>query len=164
MQFGNSQETLESLQSLESDIAILAAVTENPNIVMKHYSKHKVIVFVNRDHRFFDRDSVKLAELQDENFILREKGSTTRQAFDNALSLHGVTVNNVMEIGSREGVWKAVLLGLGISVVADFEFVATPELRTVDIEDVEIESNYFITYLRDREDAAIIKAFIDLNF
>ena len=31
-----------------------------------------------------------------------------------------------MEIGNREGVWKAVKLGLGISVVADFEFRAGP--------------------------------------
>ena len=49
-----------------------------------------------------------------------------------------------MEICSREGVWKAVSLGLGIGVVADFEFVPTADLRTVAIADADITTKYYV--------------------
>lgn len=42
-------------------------------------------------------------------------------------------INPVFEIESRDGVWKAVERGLGISVVADFEFVPHPNLHALKI-------------------------------
>jgi DNA-binding transcriptional LysR family regulator len=129
---------------------------------MEPYSRHEVVVFVYEGHPLFDCDSVSIKDLADEHFILREEGSTTRHAFEKALAENGVEVNNVMEIGSREGVWKAVKLGLGISVVADFEFVPAPDLRPISIKDAEITTNYFIAYLKERSSAPMVKAFREL--
>ena len=73
----------------------------------------------------------------------------------------GLRINPVFEIESREGVWKAVERGLGISVVADFEFVPHSNLRTLEIRDRVIQTQYSIAYHRDRAHSPIIKAFID---
>lgn len=162
MQFGNSQQSLDLVLNRKADLAILADVSDQPSVVMKRYSVHKVVVFVHRAHRFFRRKSIGISELNGEQFILRERGSTTRRAFEAALAKHQVEIERVMEIGSREGVWKAVTLGLGIAVVADFEFVPSADLRAVDIRDVDISTNYFVAYLKDREDAPVIKAFRNL--
>ena len=162
MTFGNSKHTLDAVTDLRADVAILAEVAEQPGVVMEPYSRHEVIVFVYEGHPLFNCDSVSIKDLADEHFILREEGSTTRHAFEKALAANGVQVNNVMEIGSREGVWKAVKLGLGISVVADFEFVPAPDLRPVSIDDAEITTNYFIAYLKERRSAPMVKAFREL--
>lgn len=162
MQFGNSRHTLSALLDFDADVAILAEVAEHPNVAMDSYSRHHVVVFVHRGHRFFDRRSIRLEELENERFVFREEGSTTRRAFEKAIATHGVSVDRVMEIGSREGVWKAVKLGLGIGVVADFEFVPAPDLRAISIEDADIMTNYFIAYLRERGDTPLVKAFRDL--
>jgi DNA-binding transcriptional LysR family regulator len=162
MTLGNSQDTLHALTSLNADVAILAEVAADPNVVMERYSRHHVVVFVHQGHRFFGRKSIRIKDLENERFILREQGSTTRRAFERALGKHGVTVDRVMEIGSREGVWKAVKLGLGISVVADFEFVPAPDLHAVPIKDAEMTTNYFIAYLKERQDSPLVKAFREL--
>jgi LysR family transcriptional regulator, low CO2-responsive transcriptional regulator len=162
VKFGNSQETLEALLGREADIAITADVSTHPAVVMERYSDHQVVVFVHKAHRFFKRDSILIAELHGEPVVLREEGSTTRRAFETALARHKVKIDRAMEIGSREGVWRAVRLGLGIGVVADFEFVPAPELRAITISDVDIRTNYFVAYLKNRENAPLIRAFLKL--
>jgi hypothetical protein len=102
-----------------------------------------------------------LRELADQPFVLRERGSTTRRAFEAAMQAEGLKVTPVFEIERREGVWKAVERGLGISVVADFEFVLHPNLRALELSDHIIRTQYFIAHHRDRAHSPIIKAFLE---
>jgi DNA-binding transcriptional LysR family regulator len=126
------------------------------------YRVHRVVIFVTREHPWFDRQSVRMRELADHPFVLREQGSTTRRAFENALKESGLNVEPVFEIGSREGVWKAVERGLGIGVVADFEFVPHPNLRTLEIEDRVIGTEYRIACLNERKHSPKIRAFMQV--
>jgi len=158
---GNSERTFRHIIDFEAEAAILADVPDDPRVKMIPYRTHRVVVFVNGDHPWFNRKSVKLRELADQRFVLRERGSTTRRAFEAAMQAEGLKINPVFEIESREGVWKAVERGLGIGVVADFEFVAHPNLRALDIQGRAIRTQYSVAYHRDRAHSPIIRAFID---
>jgi DNA-binding transcriptional LysR family regulator len=94
--------------------------------------------------------------------VFRERGSTTRLAFERALQKAGVKVANVMEIGSREAVWLAVARGIGISVVSDIEFIPHPELRIIDISDAEIYTTAHVNCLRERKESRLVKAFFEV--
>jgi aminoethylphosphonate catabolism LysR family transcriptional regulator len=157
---GNSERTVKHLIDFEADVAILAHVEEDPRVRMIPYRSHRVVVFVNGDHPWFRRQRISIAELAEQPFVLRERGSTTRKAFEAAMAKQGLKINQVFEIESREGVWKAVEQGLGVSVVADFEFVAHPNLRKLEIADLEIRTQYYIGYLNDREHSPVVKAFV----
>ncbi len=159
---GNSQQTFERLLDYQADVAVTAHLESHELVRMLPYSTHSVVAFVNADHRFFDRSTISIHEMGNERIVMREEGSTTRTAFDVALNRAGVSVERVLEIGSREGVWKAVERGLGIGVVADFEFVAHPRLRTVAFDDVSIRTEYFLAHLHERENSHLIRAFCDV--
>jgi LysR family transcriptional regulator, low CO2-responsive transcriptional regulator len=157
---GNSERTLRHIINFEAEVAILAEVPEDPRVTMIPYRTHRVVVFVNGDHPWFHRKSIKLHELADQRFVLRERGSTTRRAFEAAMQEEGLKITPVFEIESREGVWKAVERGLGISVVADFEFVPHPNLHALEIHGSAIRTQYSIAYHKDRAHSPIIKAFV----
>jgi len=156
----NSERTQRHIVDFEADVAILAAVPDDPRVKKLPYRTHRVIVFVNRDHPWFNRRSVKLRELMDQPFVMRERGSTTRRAFEESLMAKGLAIKPVFEIESREGVWKSVEQGLGISVVADFEFVPHPNLRALEISDHTVETKYSIAHHVDRGHSPLIKAFL----
>ncbi len=160
VQLGNSQRTLERLLEFTADVAMIAHFEDDPRVEMVPFSQHRVIVFVHADHPWFSRKSVKLKDLEGQDFVLREQGSTTRLAFETALEEAGIAINPVVEIGSREAVWKAVEQGIGIGVVADFEFVPHPRLRTVEISDAEISTSYQIAYLKERSNSRLIQTLI----
>lgn len=164
LKFGNSQETINSIVNNDGDIGIFAELDAPEGVVTKHYRQQKIVVFVSENHPFYGRKSIKIHELAGQDFIIREQGSTTQRIFQAALDKHKVKTNTILEIGSREGIWKAVSLGLGIAAVADFEFVPSENIQTVQIEDVEIISNYSIAYLKSREGSPIIKAFLSTIF
>ena len=126
------------------------------------YSTHEVVVFVNSDHRFFKRACISAAELEGEKMIRREQGSTTRVAIERELSKRGISVETVLELGSREAIWKAVEQGLGIGFVADFEFVPHPNLRTITISDMKVQTNYYLAFLAERRHSRLIDSFCEI--
>lgn len=161
MILGNSGQSLQRLLTLEADVAILAHSVVDQRVHSLPFSTHEVVAFVNTDHPWRDRDSVNIAEFSEQPMILREVGSTTRRAFEVAAAKLGVAIHPLLEIGSREGVWKAVERGLGVGVVADFEFVSHPRLKTVRIADAEIHTEYHIACMAERRRSPKIKAFLE---
>jgi aminoethylphosphonate catabolism LysR family transcriptional regulator len=160
MLLGNSDQTLQRILELEADVAILAHVVDDPRVYSVPFSTHEVVVFVNVDHEWHGRENVSIAELANQPLILRETGSTTRRAFELAAEKADVPIRPLLEIGSREGVWKAVERGLGIGVVADFEFVAHPRLETIRIADATVRTEYRLACLLERRHSPKIEAFM----
>jgi aminoethylphosphonate catabolism LysR family transcriptional regulator len=160
MLLGNSGQTLQRILDVEADVAVLAHAVDDPRVYSVPFSTHEVVVFVNDAHPWANRKSVRLAELAGQPMILRETGSTTRRGLERAAEAAGVTITPLLEIGSREGIWKAVEQGLGIGVVADFEFVAHPRLRTIRIADVPVRTEYRLACLAERRGSAKIDSFL----
>lgn len=159
---GNSREMVNLLLDYSVDVAVLAHVEDNPRIYALPFSRHPVKLFVPVSHPFAKRRSIRIAEIEGQRMVFREKGSTTRLAFERALQQAGVSVTTVMEIGSREAVWLAVARGIGISVVSDIEFIPHPELRMVEIADAEIYTTAHVNCLRERRESRLVKAFFDV--
>lgn len=159
---GNSMEMVEQLLDYSVDIAVLAHTEDNPVLYARPFSRHPVVVFVNVSHPFARKPSIRLEELQGQRFLHREIGSTTRLAFEEALKHSAITVDTVMEMGSREAVWLAVEKGIGIGVVSEIEFNPHPNLRTLEISDAEIYTTTHVTCLSDRKDSKIIKIFFEI--
>ena len=158
----NSRESLQWLLDYRADVGVLAHMEDDPRFHAIPYSRHPVVVFVNADHPWADRHAVKLQELEGQRMVLREVGSTTRRAFEDVLTTKGVTINPVMEIGSREAIWMAVERGIGIGVVSEIEFVPHPRLRVVRVADAEIYTYAHVVCLAERRDSRVIRAFLDV--
>ncbi len=158
----NSLEMVNLLHDYTIDVAVLAHTEENVDLYSQPFSRHEVVVFVNATHPFASRGHIEIEELQGQRFLHRENGSTTRAAFQKALDHAGVTINPVMELGSREAVWLAVQKGIGIGVVSNIEFNAHPNLRTVRISNAKIYTTAHVTCLNERKDSGIIQTFFNI--
>lgn len=162
VKLGNSAEVLDDLASYRCDVAVLAYIDEDDRLLTMPYRRHPVAVFVRRDHRFAERDTIRLTELEGEPMIVREQGSTTRRAFEDALSRTGTKPRLMMEIGSREAIREAVIHGLGISYVSEAEFVPDENLKLIRIEGAEVYTYAHVVVLKQRESSRIIKAFLNV--
>ena len=162
VRFGNSSRCFERILSFEADVGIIAEVPSDPRVTTLPYSVHDVVIFVNSDHPFYERDSISLAELEGQKVIRREAGSTTRMAIESALSKRRINVEVVLELGSREAIWKAVEQGLGLGFVADFEFVPHPNLRAIEVNDTEVQTKYYLAFLAERRKSRLINSFCEV--
>jgi aminoethylphosphonate catabolism LysR family transcriptional regulator len=159
---GNSEQVVAGLLDRSTDVAVLAQYAHDARLHFVPFRSHRVVMFVPRTHRFARRRGIRLAQLADEPLIVREPGSTTRKAMEDALRKAGVAPPTAMEIGSREAVREAVIQGLGIAAVSEIEFVPDPRLRTVPIVDADVQTHAHVACLVERRDARVVAAFYDV--
>ena len=156
---GNSSEMVGRLLDYSADVAVLAHVEDDPRIFAMPYSRHKVVAFAHKSHPLAKRRSIRIEDLEGQRMVLRESGSTTRRALEAALAKHNVTIDPVMEIGSREAVRLAVARGIGLGVVRDIEFIPHPDLRPIEIPNADIHTTAHVNCLMERRDSRLVSAF-----
>jgi aminoethylphosphonate catabolism LysR family transcriptional regulator len=159
---GNSEQVVAALLDRSTDVAVLAQYAHDSRLHFVPFRSHRVVIFVPAGHRFGRRRGIRIAELASEPMIVREPGSTTRKALDDALRGAGVSPPIAMEIGSREAVREAVIRGLGIAAVSEIEFVPDPRLRPVPIVDADVQTHAHVACLVERRDARVVAAFYDV--
>jgi DNA-binding transcriptional LysR family regulator len=159
---GNSEVVQQELVDYRTDVAVLAQFTDDPRFHAVPYSRHAIVVFVHRKHRFAGRRSIRIAELEGEPMIMREEGSTTRKALDDALRRARVSPRVAMEIGSREAIREAVIMGVGIAAVSEIEYIPDPEIRMVAVSDAEMYTYAHVFCLNERREARLVRAFLEI--
>jgi aminoethylphosphonate catabolism LysR family transcriptional regulator len=159
---GNSEATVQGLKAYASDVAVLAQFAPDPALHFVPYRSHPVVVFVPRDHGLAARTSIGLAGLAAEPLVMREPGSTTRKALEDALRKRRLVPTISLEVGSREAVREAVIRGLGIGVVSEFEFVPDPRLRTLAIADADVRTTTHVVTLKERRHTRVVAGFLTI--
>lgn len=159
---GNSRDTLRDLLDYRTDVAVLAHVDPDPRLVAIPYRRHRVIAFCPADHPFAQRRSIRLRDMEGQRLVVREAGSTTRRAFDQAMRDANVRPRIVMEIGSRESIREAVAKGIGMGVVSEAEFIPDPRIRPLPIADAEIYTYAHVVHLKERQKARLVHAFLQV--
>ncbi len=100
----NSEEILQNLLNFEVDVAVLSQTENDSRIIEIPFCREPLVVFVHSRHPWVERETIRIEELEGQEVILREPGSTTRRAFKQALKQNRVTIRPIMEIGNREAV------------------------------------------------------------
>jgi DNA-binding transcriptional LysR family regulator len=68
----------------------------------------------------------------------------------------------MMEIGSREAIREAVIKGIGVSVVSEFEYIPDPDICKIPFSDASIYTHAHVVCLKERKDARLVKAFLEI--
>ena len=157
---GNSRDTLRDLLDYRTDVAVLAHVDPDTRLVAIPYRRHRVVVMCPADHEFTNRRAIRARDMEGERLIVREAGSTTRRAFDQAMREKDVRPKVVMEIGSRESIREAVAKGIGLGVVSEMEFIPDSRIRALQVSDAEIYTYAHVVHLRERQNARLVRAFL----
>jgi LysR family transcriptional regulator, transcription activator of glutamate synthase operon len=122
----------------------------------------KLQVVVSENHRFAGRESVSLAELADENFIMFDRGTT----------IHELTVDACRQAGFQPRIFYASLrvesiLGLvssnsGIALMMKkiFDFHRPPDVVAIPLQET-IESNLVLAWLKNKTLAQPARVFIE---
>jgi aminoethylphosphonate catabolism LysR family transcriptional regulator len=122
IQLHNSDNVIEQVVQYRADVGITAQMPKDSRFHVQPLTTMTVGVFMPADHPWAARDVVNVKDLQGMPFVLRERGSRTREVFEQALAGKGVTLGELMEVSTREGVRETVAAGFGLGAVADLEF------------------------------------------
>ena len=74
----------------------------------------------------------------------------------------GVSVGEILEIGSREAIKEAVAAGLGVGIIAESELGDDLRLKALPFEGKPITSTEYVACLQERKASPLVKAFLDV--
>lgn len=155
---GNSAFVRSTLLDYQAEIGVLSDHETDHRFTVLSTKQHDVVMMIPASHPWAGRTSIAIAELEGVPMVLREKGSATRQRFEEALKAAGVTPEIVLEIGSREAVREAVATGIGLGVIQEPEFSNDPRLAKATIREVAMTASEYIVCLKERRSSRLLKA------
>ncbi|CUX52295.1 LysR family transcriptional regulator [Rhizobium oryzihabitans] len=159
----NSARVVEQIIDYRADVAITARAPDDPRLYGIKFLSMRIGLCVSVSHPFAQRDGVFMAELEGISFVMRERGSRTREIFEKNLADHGISIQRVVEISSREGVREAIANGVGCGVVADLEFGHDARLCFVPLRDASELIDEYAICLAERRHLPLVRSFIELS-
>ncbi|NQU63993.1 MAG: LysR family transcriptional regulator [SAR324 cluster bacterium] len=117
LKVGSSKEIAERILDYKYDLGIVGKFKYPPKIKWKSFSKEEFCLVVAPDHKFAKQESVSFEDLKQELFIIREKGSSSREAILTLLQEHHIDPKVIIEAESVEFIKEYIIRGQGISIL-----------------------------------------------
>lgn len=116
----NKARVVQQVLNHEVELGFVGPPVEPAELEMEEYLLDELVLIMAPTHRLAHEESVAVAELVEEVFILREQGSGTREIMEEELGRVRVSLKKAMELGSTEAIKQAVAANLGVSIVSKF--------------------------------------------
>lgn len=157
---GDSRQIVESILGYRDDVGVLLHAVHDERVHCVPYRQQALVVFASVSHPLANRETIKMCDLESQEFVMREQGSQTRSVFESGLQEAGIRIRSSLEMGSREAVREAVAQGLGLGVVAQTAFVADSRVVALKISDLVLCTHVHVICLAERRSAPLIAAFL----
>lgn len=148
----NKEEVLRNVSAGMADLGFVGPPVPFPELATDTYLEDDLVLIVSPLHPLATRDAVSARMLTEEIFILREKGSGTREIMEEELRGAGVSLTHAMELGSTEAIKKVVAANLGVSIVSSMAVtleVMIGHLCAVRVSDLNLRRRIYMLYLRN---------------
>lgn len=148
------------------DIGLLGHAPNAPVLEAKAFASDRLVLVVPPGHAWAGRTKrVAPAELANEVFLMSRPGSGTRRLIEAVLAQAGVALRRKQEMGSTEGVKRAVEAGLGISLLSSCvvqKEVDAGWLFVVPTVGLQTKRTFYLAHHRDRYLPAAARAFAQM--
>jgi LysR family transcriptional regulator, low CO2-responsive transcriptional regulator len=133
----NRDEIVHQLLENTTDISVLLRPPDSADIVAVGFAPQPHLIVAPPNHPLAGRKRIPIEALAEESFIVRERGSDTRQAMDEMLAERGMKFRIAMEIRSTETIKQAVIAGMGVSFLSTHTVGDELDLGRLIVLDVE---------------------------
>lgn len=114
---GNTDRVVESVRQFESDAGWIEGSARHPDLEAYAWREDRLVIVAAPGHPLAGRRASEAA-LADARWVLREKGSGTREVFEAALGRGFRPVNVSLELGGIGAVKRAVMFGAGLTCIS----------------------------------------------
>lgn len=162
---GPSDYLEQKILNSELDFALIEGITHIPSFISEEYMEDYLTVICPTNSSLCQKQEITIDEFRSQNFLLRERGSGTREVFERVIEQAGFMVTPIWEATSTTALVNAVINGLGISVLP-YRMVVGPLKRglvsTVSVKGLSFQRKFHIVYHKEKFLSSSAKAFMEL--
>lgn len=158
----NRETLLQQLADNIPDMAIMGNPPQGMNMVASSFLSNPLVVIAPPEHPLARDGRISLDRLLQERFIVRERGSGTRNAIERFLQERGLPITFGMEMSGNEAIKHAVMAGLGLGMVSIHALeleLALGRLAVLNVEGFPILKDWYIVHREGKRLSAAAQAF-----
>lgn len=165
LQVHNTKTIVQQIANYELDLGMIEGDCYHPDIEVQPWIADELAIFCAPNHLLAKTKNISLNMLLNEPWILREKGSGTRETFDRAFQNHHAELNIRLELEHTEAIKRAVESGLGIGCISRLalkDAFKRGSLVPLDAPDIQLNRNFYFLWHKQKYQTAGIKHFLNL--
>jgi len=136
------------------ELGLIGHRPADTRLIAQKFQSDRMVLIVSAGHSWAKRRSpIGLRELIDQTFVLPQKGSGTRRILEELFQRSGISLKQTIEMGTTEGVKKAVEAGLGISIISQHivrSELAAGVIRSLTLKGEDLKRDLYLVYRKDR--------------
>ncbi|MEE0868084.1 MAG: LysR family transcriptional regulator [Clostridia bacterium] len=153
------------LLSNELDIGIVEGIVTNPDLVIIPVCQDNLVLVCGAGHKLAGRKGLSLSDLNGEDFISREKGSTDRNQLERLLDENGIMLNRIWHCSNTEAIKNAVMHGRGLAALSSMmveKECAEGKLVTLEVSGLPINRTINLLYHKNKYITPSIRVMLDV--
>lgn len=159
----NKEQVLASIADNLDDLYFLGQPPEDIDVIATPIMDNPIVVIAAPDHPLAHKKNIRLERLAQEPWLMREKGSGTRNAIQRRFDENGIVIRPRLELGSNEAIKQAILAGLGVSALSRHTLALNQsgQFAILDVEGFPILRHWYAVYPAGRQLSVVARAFLD---
>lgn len=118
LEVANTQEIAHQVERFELDIGLVEGELHHSDLDVIPWCEDEMVVFCSPEHSFAKKKQLNDEDLLLAEWIIRESGSGTRQAFDHAMYGLLSEINISLELQHTEAIKRAVQANMGVGCLS----------------------------------------------
>lgn len=165
LEIDNTEHIAGRIADFSLDLALVEGEYAHPDLLVSDWRPDELVLLCSPSHRLAGRSPCSIDELLGERWVVRERGSGTRQTLDRAMQPHLNRWTIGLELQQIEAIVEMVAASAMIGCVS--RVAAQPRLdqgRLVELKvpDIDLHRRFTIMTHREKHITAGMRAFLDI--
>jgi len=163
LEVGNTEEIIKKVAGFAVDIGFIEGSCSEPEIEVTPWMDDELAVFAAPQHVLAGDGEAGISDLEACDWILREKGSGTREIFDNQISQLSMTIKVLLELGHTEAIKNAVSRGNGISCLSRYALHDLQRLQAIKLIKtplLDLRRKFYLIMHKEKYKTKILQRFM----
>ncbi|WP_346928811.1 LysR family transcriptional regulator [Clostridium sp.] len=155
LQVENTENIIQKLFSGEIILGVIEGPFDKSKVIYEKFKDDELVFAISKNHEIAKKKKITIEEILSEKLILREKGSGTRQIFEDYMAQQGFEPKNItpyMEIGDITAILSLVESGLGATVVSKEALnsaLMSKKFKALSIKNMKMKREFNFIYLKN---------------
>lgn len=165
LEIGNTAEIANKVADFSLDLALIEGELTHRDLRMTEWLGDELVLICSPSHPLARQRQVTVADLLEERWVVREKGSGTRQTLDRAMYPYLEKWRIGLELQQIEAIIETVAVSSMIGCVSELavhESLERGRVIRLDIPGLDLRRRFFILSHREKRIAPGIRAFLEI--
>ncbi|WP_077603929.1 LysR family transcriptional regulator [Oceanobacillus sojae] len=140
---GNTAKIADLVATHQLDVGIVEGHFNRKEIIIEEFAEDEMVIVASSENKLlYKKEEIDLSDLVKETWVVRERGSGTREATEKFFQRFDITPSRLMHFSSTQSIKESVAAGLGITLLS--KWAVQKEVKYGDLKIIPIKGLPFV--------------------